>query len=188
MDMPRPSPRTNRTRRVPHPVLIGHAPSLRPVTGSAPTPSPCGTTRVRCGTRRAASSTQIATRARRGPELRQNLASPETASVPPQPAGRLHPLTARGCVQPALSALLSKSRAPYVRALFPPPSPPGSPGGAEGARAHGGRSTLIFESVSSQFRAQLQSLIRTLDSTSPHFVRSIAPLHRRSGVGRGSVQ
>ena len=25
MDTPRPSPRTNRTRRVPHPVLIGHA-------------------------------------------------------------------------------------------------------------------------------------------------------------------
>jgi hypothetical protein len=29
--MPRPSPRTNRTRRVPHPVLIGHAASLRRV-------------------------------------------------------------------------------------------------------------------------------------------------------------
>ena len=28
MDTPRPSPRTNRTRRVPHPVLIGHAASL----------------------------------------------------------------------------------------------------------------------------------------------------------------
>ena len=30
MDTPRPSPRTNRTRRVPHPVLIGHAASLPP--------------------------------------------------------------------------------------------------------------------------------------------------------------
>ena len=30
MDTPRPSPRTNRTRRVPHPVLIGHAASLTP--------------------------------------------------------------------------------------------------------------------------------------------------------------
>ena len=29
-DTPRPSPRTNRTRRVPHPVLIGHAASLTP--------------------------------------------------------------------------------------------------------------------------------------------------------------
>ena len=29
--MPRPSPRTNRTRRVPHPVLIGHAASLSQV-------------------------------------------------------------------------------------------------------------------------------------------------------------
>jgi hypothetical protein len=28
VDTPRPSPRTNRTRRVPHPVLIGHAASL----------------------------------------------------------------------------------------------------------------------------------------------------------------
>ena len=31
MDTPRPSPRTNRTRRVPHPVLIGHAASLSQV-------------------------------------------------------------------------------------------------------------------------------------------------------------
>ena len=31
MDTPRPSPRTNRTRRVPHPVLIGHAASLTQV-------------------------------------------------------------------------------------------------------------------------------------------------------------
>ena len=34
MDTPRPSPRTNRTRRVPHPVLIGHATSL--LTADAP--------------------------------------------------------------------------------------------------------------------------------------------------------
>jgi len=31
VDTPRPSPRTNRTRRVPHPVLIGHAASLSQV-------------------------------------------------------------------------------------------------------------------------------------------------------------
>jgi hypothetical protein len=30
VDTPRPSPHTNRTRRVPHPVLIGHAASLTP--------------------------------------------------------------------------------------------------------------------------------------------------------------
>ena len=30
MDTPRPSPRTNRTRRAPHPVLIGHAAPLTP--------------------------------------------------------------------------------------------------------------------------------------------------------------
>jgi hypothetical protein len=30
VDTPRPSPRTNRTRRAPHPVLIGHAASLTP--------------------------------------------------------------------------------------------------------------------------------------------------------------
>jgi len=30
VDTPRPSPRTNRTRRVPHPALIGHAASLTP--------------------------------------------------------------------------------------------------------------------------------------------------------------
>jgi len=30
VDTPRPSPRTNRTRRVPHPILIGHAASLTP--------------------------------------------------------------------------------------------------------------------------------------------------------------
>ena len=33
MDTPRPSPRTNRTPRVPHPVLIGHPASLTPASG-----------------------------------------------------------------------------------------------------------------------------------------------------------
>jgi len=32
VDTPRPSPRTDRTRRVPHPVLIGHAASLSQVS------------------------------------------------------------------------------------------------------------------------------------------------------------
>ena len=36
MDTPRPSPRTNRTRRVPHPVLIGHAASLLQEATGAP--------------------------------------------------------------------------------------------------------------------------------------------------------
>ena len=36
---PAPNPRTNRTRRVPHPVLIGHAASLTPYA-STPRPSP----------------------------------------------------------------------------------------------------------------------------------------------------
>ena len=36
MDTPRPSPRTNRTRRVPHPVLIGHAASLSQVLDAMP--------------------------------------------------------------------------------------------------------------------------------------------------------
>ena len=35
-DTPRPSPRTNRTRRVPHPVLIGHAASLTPSRAPRP--------------------------------------------------------------------------------------------------------------------------------------------------------
>jgi len=34
VDTPRPSPRTNRTRRVPHPVLIGHAASLTPLAAA----------------------------------------------------------------------------------------------------------------------------------------------------------
>jgi hypothetical protein len=34
MDTPHPSPRTNRTRRVPHPVLIGHAASLSQVANA----------------------------------------------------------------------------------------------------------------------------------------------------------
>jgi len=34
VDTPRPSPRTNRTRRVPHPVLIGHAASITPYSGA----------------------------------------------------------------------------------------------------------------------------------------------------------
>ena len=36
MDTPRPSPRTNRTRRVPHPVLIGHAAFLSQVCPLSP--------------------------------------------------------------------------------------------------------------------------------------------------------
>jgi hypothetical protein len=36
VDTPRPSPRTNRTRRVPHPVLIGHAASLSQVCAAHP--------------------------------------------------------------------------------------------------------------------------------------------------------
>jgi len=39
VDTPRPPPRTNRTRRVPHPVLIGHAASLTPYQSDTP-PSP----------------------------------------------------------------------------------------------------------------------------------------------------
>ena len=35
-DTPRPSPRTNRTRRVPHPVLIGHAASLTSYKSDTP--------------------------------------------------------------------------------------------------------------------------------------------------------
>jgi len=37
---PCPFPRTNRTRRVPHPVLIGHAASLTPYSSDTPRPSP----------------------------------------------------------------------------------------------------------------------------------------------------
>jgi hypothetical protein len=37
---PPPLPRTNRTRRVPHPVLIGHAASLTPYESDTPRPSP----------------------------------------------------------------------------------------------------------------------------------------------------
>jgi len=36
VDTPRPSPRTNRTRRVPHPVLIGHAASLSQAEAARP--------------------------------------------------------------------------------------------------------------------------------------------------------
>ena len=41
VDTPRPSPRTNRTRRVPHPVLIGHGTKRGPRAGArAPAPGP----------------------------------------------------------------------------------------------------------------------------------------------------
>ena len=39
MDTPRLSPRTNRTRLVPHPVRIGHAASLTPYESDTPRPS-----------------------------------------------------------------------------------------------------------------------------------------------------
>jgi hypothetical protein len=51
VDTPRPSPRTDRTRRVPHPVLIGHAASLTPSTMSGATAAPRGVPRRRGGGR-----------------------------------------------------------------------------------------------------------------------------------------
>ena len=42
-----------------------------------------------------------------------------------------------------------------------------------------GRSTIIFESVTTQFRNQLGALVAAIKQTSPHFVRCINPNNQR---------
>ena len=52
--------------------------------------------------------------------------------------------------------------------------------GGKGRGGPSGRSTIIFTSVTSQFRSQLGALVSAISLTSPHFVRCINPNTRRS--------
>ncbi|KAL8501897.1 hypothetical protein ACS0TY_021134 [Phlomoides rotata] len=59
--------------------------------------------------------------------------------------------------------LLSSSRCPFISGLFPPLPEESS------------RSSYKFSSVASRFKQQLQSLMETLSSTEPHYVRCVKP-------------
>ncbi|XP_019195644.1 PREDICTED: myosin-15 isoform X1 [Ipomoea nil] len=59
--------------------------------------------------------------------------------------------------------LLYSSKCPFVAGLFPPLGEESS------------RSSYKFSSVASRFKQQLQSLLETLSSTEPHYIRCIKP-------------
>ncbi|KAL5189912.1 Myosin-15 [Glycine soja] len=59
--------------------------------------------------------------------------------------------------------LLSSSKCPFVSALFPLLSEESS------------RSSYKFSSVASRFKQQLQSLMETLNTTEPHYIRCVKP-------------
>jgi myosin-5 len=106
----------------------------------------------------------------------------------------------RDLLQPAIVDLMSASSSPFVKELFtafedspshlphtrtvvahPQPTRWGGIGNAQRAArgAPSGRSTIIFESVTTQFRNQLGALVAAITQTSPHFVRCINPNNQR---------
>ena len=80
-------------------------------------------------------------------------------------------------VQPAIVELMHKSRSTYVQQLFKThwqqmqeqPSNGKTPG------KRGAGSSLIFESVTAQFKRQLVDLMERINAAQPHFVRCINP-------------
>ncbi|OMO86452.1 IQ motif, EF-hand binding site [Corchorus olitorius] len=86
--------------------------------------------------------------------------------------------------------LLASSKCPFVAGLFPSPPEESS------------RSSYKFSSVATRFKQQLQSLMETLNTTEPHYIRCVKPnslnrpqkfenlsiLHQlRCGLGRTKV-
>ena len=79
-------------------------------------------------------------------------------------------------VLPALVELMSASDSPYIRLLATSRAEARpSARGAAGTRSDPARSTIIFESVTAQFRRQLADLMGRISATQPHFVRCINP-------------
>lgn len=102
----------------------------------------------------------------------------------------------RDFLQPAIIELMTgRSESPFLRELFdgglgggrfalPDPSAPPSlhstPHPAKAAIVGGksirsARSTILFASVTTQFRRQLTTLVQEISKTSPHFVRCVNP-------------
>jgi len=71
---------------------------------------------------------------------------------------------------------LKKSTNPLVAYLFRehPGQPEEDPNKGK-EKAKKGKDTKVFKTVSSAFRAQLEALLATLNSTDPHFIRCIVP-------------
>ncbi|EKX36969.1 hypothetical protein GUITHDRAFT_165588 [Guillardia theta CCMP2712] len=107
----------------------------------------------------------------------------------------------RDLLQPALLDTMIQSGSSFIRNLFDNPlfdinnrrdekssqeqdrrgrQQPGRAGAGAGAGGQPRRSTLIFTSVSTQFRQQLVSLVSAISKTSPHFIRCINPNNVRS--------
>ena len=79
-------------------------------------------------------------------------------------------------VLPALVDLMASSGSAYIRSLATARADGRSaPRGAAAARQDSARSTIIFESVTTQFRRQLGDLMARIAATQPHFVRCINP-------------
>jgi myosin heavy subunit len=77
----------------------------------------------------------------------------------------------KDALKPEIVSLLATSTDPLVRAMFPAAADE-----AEGLRGAKRRaSSLIFESVTSQFRAQLSTLVKRVEATAPLFVRCLNP-------------
>ena len=154
MDTPRPSPRTNRTRRVPHPVLIGQTASLtpRPTSCAAPCRSPAAPRAPRAGERGARNlcgsrgAARASARARGTPEGAASDDSREPGSEDPP----LEPLEPLGLLEPSASdqcrAAWAAESAPPRRsrtqargvALLRAVSARDEPGGEGGCRSGGG--------------------------------------------------
>ena len=79
-------------------------------------------------------------------------------------------------VLPAVVELMAERTSPYVRSLFQAPSPAMPASAGEGLSTPSrGRSTIIFESVTMQFKKQLVDLMHRINAAQPHFVRCINP-------------
>ncbi|MCD7450736.1 hypothetical protein HAX54_008297 [Datura stramonium] len=69
-------------------------------------------------------------------------------------------------VVPEHQDLLSASKCPFVAGLFPPVSEESTKSSAKSSK---------FSSIGSRFKLQLQSLMETLNSTEPHYIRCVKP-------------
>mmetsp|Transcript_28296 Transcript_28296/g.65180 ORF Transcript_28296/g.65180 Transcript_28296/m.65180 type:complete len:1554 (+) Transcript_28296:189-4850(+) len=75
-------------------------------------------------------------------------------------------------LQPDLVDMMKGSTNPFLKELFEQEEAAAKPGGVGG---RSGRSTLIFQSITAQFKSQLALLMTNINATDPHFVRCINP-------------
>ncbi|KAF3659725.1 hypothetical protein FXO38_12487, partial [Capsicum annuum] len=69
-------------------------------------------------------------------------------------------------VAPEHQDLLSASKCPFVVDLFPPVAEESTKSSSKSSK---------FSSIGSRFKLQLQSLMETLNSTEPHYIRCVKP-------------